>query len=644
MALPGTCIKTCSCFYIFTDLTMPEYSGTPTFPFSLPSMLAGILEEVFAALEQKVAGMQAEERHACVLMDEIQISPGLDYDASTGSIIGQPTIGPSNAATKEALATHALVFMLAGITSRWKQAVAYHFTSSSFDAEQVKQCLFNVIRRAESAGVTVSAVVTDMGPGNTAIWRLCGIHASKYGKPRTSCPHPCGNGRHLYFLADAPHLLKNLRGHLVRGQEIILDDATVKANSLPSSKVSMEHIRQACLLDDKHKLKVMPHLKYRDLDPNHFQKMNVASAHALMHHSTAAGLRYLVNKNLLPKEAITTAFFLDEVFRWFTIMTSRTRKTALSELCAQKAAEATNFLQAFIKMFLGLTIMDKAGMGKGAWKPIQTGAIISTLSALSLRQYYIAEKGFKFLLLSRLSQDALENLFSSIRFKTPVPRAREFKCTFRIIVLGQFSQPSRHGSYAIDDSQDLLHFFESKKEFLQPSTEDGEETCDDGIVELCEEEQDSLLYFAGYVAYAVTHKHKLCNVCRGSLVDRTKEVPELIALKCYVQHGHNPLKVPSQPLVDLATVCEQLFRVNEENLIESKCTLDSLKKAVQDKDVYKKFPACHSVAEKVTAHFFLCRLRFSLKQRNAQLLSKLRQSGKCASKSVGMRVLVQNVS
>lgn len=110
-------------------------------------------------------------------------------------------------------------------------------TASSFSAEEVKQCLFDVIRKAEAVGITVSAVVTDMGPGNTAIWRICGVHATKYGKPSTSCPHPCDSERKLHFLADAPHLLKNLRGHLVRGQEIILDAATVAKHSLPTEKV-----------------------------------------------------------------------------------------------------------------------------------------------------------------------------------------------------------------------------------------------------------------------------------------------------------------------------------------------------------------------------------------------------------------------
>ncbi|XP_075726768.1 uncharacterized protein LOC142768645 [Rhipicephalus microplus] len=166
-------------------------------------------------------------------MDEMQISPGLDYDASTGNII-----------------------------------------ASSFDAGEVKNCCFDVIKHSEAVGITVSAVVTDMGPGNMAIWRLCGIQASKYGKPKISYSHPCGKERQLYFFADAPHLLKNLRGHLIRGQEIILHDTTVKKENLPSTKVSLEHIKKACELDAKHQLKLLPVLKLRDLDPSHSEKIN----------------------------------------------------------------------------------------------------------------------------------------------------------------------------------------------------------------------------------------------------------------------------------------------------------------------------------------------------------------------------------
>nr|XP_054926307.1 uncharacterized protein LOC129384716 [Dermacentor andersoni] len=410
-------------------------------------------------------------------------------------------------------------------------------------------------------------------------------------------------------------------------------------------QVSLEHVRTACEIDAGHKQKLLPHLRLRDLDPNNYEKMNVASAHALLHHATAAALRYLVEKGHLPKEALTTAFFFGEIFKWFSIMTSRTKKTALSDLNAQKADEAKTFLEGFVVMFTGLNIIEKTG--KSSWKPVQTGAVLSTLCALKLRQCYIVEQKFKFLLLSRLSQDALENLFSTIRLKAPVPRAREFKTTFRIIVLEQFSQPSRNGSYTIDESHDLLTFLkEKKKEIVPESTiDDVVETSFEGVIELCQEEEDSLEYFAGYVAYALKHKYTLCRLCHSSIIDDNKQVPELVALKSYVTQGRNPLKVPSDSLLELLHFCEQLFRINATRLLDSKCTLESSKEAAQERcDSFLKFPSCHSVAEKAVRHFFLCRLRFALKQKNTHLASKMRQAGKCASKSIGMRILSENVT
>ncbi|KAL3177080.1 hypothetical protein MRX96_009784 [Rhipicephalus microplus] len=62
-------------------------------------------------------------------------------------------------------------------------------------------------------------------------------------------------------------------------------------NLTSSFEVSLENIKKACELDAKHQLKLLPHLKLRNLDPSHFEKMNLATAHALFHHAIAAGLR-----------------------------------------------------------------------------------------------------------------------------------------------------------------------------------------------------------------------------------------------------------------------------------------------------------------------------------------------------------------
>ncbi|KAL3182546.1 hypothetical protein MRX96_007220 [Rhipicephalus microplus] len=54
----------------------------------------GIVHVVFAALKKNVATMAPEESHPCLLMNEMQMSPGLHYDAFTGNITGQPTLCP----------------------------------------------------------------------------------------------------------------------------------------------------------------------------------------------------------------------------------------------------------------------------------------------------------------------------------------------------------------------------------------------------------------------------------------------------------------------------------------------------------------------------------------------------------------------
>lgn len=169
----------------------------------------------------------------------------------------------------------------------------------------------------------------------------------------------------------------------------------------------------------------------------------MASAVASLNHSVSAAIRYFVSLQKLPQKALTTAWFLDQVFLWFSQMISRAIKTALSDFCPQKVYEAKVFLKNFKEMFSLLIILDK--LSQGMWKPVQTGVLISTEAAFHLRNYFLNQQGFKYVFLSRFSQDILENLYSTTRRKTPNPRAREFRSAFRIIVLAQFFQPIRQG-------------------------------------------------------------------------------------------------------------------------------------------------------------------------------------------------------
>jgi len=101
--------------------------------------------------------------------------------------------------------------MLTGTASRWKHIVAYFYTGDSFNGETIKDIIFQIINKAKNIGLRVNCVISDMGPGNCKIWKCCGINVGRSSDIKNYIPHPFNPDRFLYFIADVPHLLKNLK-------------------------------------------------------------------------------------------------------------------------------------------------------------------------------------------------------------------------------------------------------------------------------------------------------------------------------------------------------------------------------------------------------------------------------------------------
>ncbi|KAM7282417.1 uncharacterized protein ISCGN_002567 [Ixodes scapularis] len=179
--------------------------------------LKGLLRELLPAVECKVATMGPQERHCVLLMDEMQLTPGLEYDCTTKTVIGQTTLKGCKLPSNDGIATfatHGLVFMLAGLSTRWKQVIGYHFTGSSVSSDDLKKIVFEIIVECEKIGLVVEGIVSDMGACNQGLWKQCGVSATRHSDPIVSCPHPCaveGENRDLLFFADAPHVLKNVQ-------------------------------------------------------------------------------------------------------------------------------------------------------------------------------------------------------------------------------------------------------------------------------------------------------------------------------------------------------------------------------------------------------------------------------------------------
>lgn len=126
----------------------------------------GPLDEVFEMLKVKVETMSDLEKFCTVTLDEMKIKEGYLQDPSTGKCYGKVTL-PGHSGD----ATHALVFMMGGIYSHWKQAVGYWYTPDGVDGAVFTPILTDLIKRAHNIGLHAISVTSDMGSSNQKMWK-----------------------------------------------------------------------------------------------------------------------------------------------------------------------------------------------------------------------------------------------------------------------------------------------------------------------------------------------------------------------------------------------------------------------------------------------------------------------------------------
>lgn len=110
-------------------------------------------------------------------------------------------------------------------------------------------------------------------------------HRRKGQKLRVSTPHPWAEDRKLYFMADVPHLIKNLKAALCRG------DIKYKEMSFsiqPAVKALAEY-------DQSRDFKQAPKLQLSDIQAGHFAKMKVSGAIHLFSNSVACGISHMID-------------------------------------------------------------------------------------------------------------------------------------------------------------------------------------------------------------------------------------------------------------------------------------------------------------------------------------------------------------
>lgn len=116
----------------------------------------GFHEQIFRALEYRVASMAENQRDCILCFDEMSIKSGLRYDAAHDSIEGVEDY--CHLGRSKTLASHALVFMVRGLGVKWKQAVGYFLSSGAAPSSTISSLIEDCIGRLKKSGFTSTSV------------------------------------------------------------------------------------------------------------------------------------------------------------------------------------------------------------------------------------------------------------------------------------------------------------------------------------------------------------------------------------------------------------------------------------------------------------------------------------------------------
>ncbi|XP_055522584.1 uncharacterized protein LOC129716770 [Wyeomyia smithii] len=374
----------------------------------------GVLGDIFTLLKTKLACMQELDQEAGIVFDEMSIAEVNSYNVGCESFIGTTTLPPG-----PKLVSQAMVFMLVGVRTRWKQVVAYHFTGKSNDAQKIKENLNELISKAEDAGAKTRFITSDCCAQNKAVWSLLGIDTSRYlTHEDQTMAHPLDNTRLIEVKPDVVHLFKSVvRGFLTNKVFLLFDDVVKKYN-LNSAKVDMTHLIDLIHFEEKNKLKVAHKLELEHLlKISSFDSIKVENSVRVCNLTVAAALRYYAVHANRP-DVLPTALFIEIVSNWFNLLSNRSRQMALSKGNLVAYNRSIGFLRDCCDFFFGLAV-------GGSWEPWQSATILAT-KAIS---------------------------YHAVRIKQKKPSALQFQAILKQICVSQYMLEIANSSYEFDGGE-----------------------------------------------------------------------------------------------------------------------------------------------------------------------------------------------
>ena len=253
----------------------------------------GFNDKVIEELKSLTNSYFDVQRYVVLLFDEMKVQSNLVLDKGTGELIGFTDLGDLdlNFAVldkTDEIATHALAFIVRGVSTQLKFCLA-HFSTNGVTASQLMPIFWEAVCILETfCNLWVICTTSDGASPNRRFYRL---HKSMDGDADTDVCYRTINlyapHRFIYFISDAPHLIKTTRNCLYHSGS----GTCTRYMWNDGQFILFQHIAQLYYQDIDNGLKLLPKLTYEHINLSSYSIMRVNLAAQVLSSSVAKVLR-----------------------------------------------------------------------------------------------------------------------------------------------------------------------------------------------------------------------------------------------------------------------------------------------------------------------------------------------------------------
>ncbi|KAK3907199.1 Transposable element P transposase [Frankliniella fusca] len=136
----------------------------------------GFQHAIFGLLSKKGKEMADDERHGALLLDEMKLQEGVDFDKSTLKVIGLTNMDKYTPdELKDKPGDHALVLMFQPFKGTWLQTVAALLTRGAAKGRELAMIVLDAVTRLEQCRFHVDIISSDGASWNRTMWAEMGM-------------------------------------------------------------------------------------------------------------------------------------------------------------------------------------------------------------------------------------------------------------------------------------------------------------------------------------------------------------------------------------------------------------------------------------------------------------------------------------